>query len=241
MDTEPLALTLATRRPRRAAIASASLVTFGIVAALGTTMVPVTLACAVAALTAVALIGVGACAEPLQRVFAENAAACARSSRREARARELEKASIRRDSLADLTRLVGEIEERDPRLVARYELEALLDRYVALTKAQAQAAHAVTLTDRLQLERDRERLLGDREADPRRAELCERRIACHRTCELRAHKLADELAIIEELVRLIAQRAAMPEEPPADDTIDRELAELDAQEAARRQLAAEIR
>ena len=194
--------------------------------------------------TSVGLLGVVVVklgAAPLRAALAANAAWRARQQRREARERALAQASSGRVTLADLARLVDEIESRDPDLAQRFDLEALLDRHVALTLAYERALYAVSMGDRGQLERIREGYRSDPEANPKRLELCERRMRCLEQCEAKAEWLADELAILSDTLKLIAQRVACPDDPFTDSTIDRQLAEIDDADAARKQLAAELR
>lgn len=165
----------------------------------------------------------------------------ARESRREAREGMLVTAGCAREPLVELDRLVRAIEQRDSELVRRLDLEALLDRHVALTIAYERALRAALMTDRGQLERIRDGHRADPDHDPRRLELCERRIRCHDQCEATMQSLADELAVVADVIRLVAQRVACPDELPADDTIERCLGELDDRESARGVITAELR
>jgi len=179
-------------------------------------------------------------AAPLRRTCAAVAIRRKRWARRTARERALPHASPERVALAELTRLVEQIEQEDSELAQRLELEALLDRHVTLTIAHQRALRAVMMGDRDRLVRIRDDLRSNPDADPRRLELCERRIRCHEQCEARVEHFAEELAVIDHLIRLAAQRALCPDESPPDDTIERRMMELDADEAARCMLAAEF-
>jgi hypothetical protein len=126
---------------------------------------------------------------------------------------------------------------RDPELAERLDLETLLERYVASSVAHTRAIRAARMSDRAQLERIRDGHRADPDRDPRRLELCERRIRCLDQCEAAIRSLDDDLAVIADLIRLAAQRTACPDAPPTDDTFDSCIAELDGRDAA----AAELR
>ena len=179
--------------------------------------------------------------EPIRKALARHASWRARQARRDARDRALPPASCGRGTLVELTNLVDEIEHQDPGLAGRFELEALLDRHVELTIAYEHALRAMRMADRTSLEHMRDVYRKDPDANPQRLDLYERRLQCLAQCEGTAEWLADELATLAELLRLIAQRVACPEDILADDTIARQLAEIDNEDAARRQLAADLR
>lgn len=202
-------------------------------------VLPLGTVCLLACAALLVLIAVRACAEPLRRALAENAVGRARYERRIARMRALPETSTAWYTLAELTRLVDETARRDPTLVERHELETLLDRHVALTLAHEQAQRAAAMSDRVQLERLVEAVRADPRTSRRRLELCERRLRFQEQCEATVAGLADELANIADVLRLIAQRAACPElgDEPDGDVVDRQVAQLDADEAARRVLA----
>lgn len=155
--------------------------------------------------------------------------------RREARERALQ-ATFGGITLAELTHLADEIAAHDPELASRLDLEGLLDRHVELTLGHEQALRAAGMSDRRQLERLRESAKGH----PRRIELAERRLRCLDECEARVKWYADELVIVGELIRLVAQRVACPEGPPRDDTVTHDLAELDDTDAIRGMIAHEL-
>jgi hypothetical protein len=167
----------------------------------------------------------------------ERRAASAKQARRDARDNRLSPASFGHTTLAELTRLVDQVVETDPLLAARFDLETLLDRHVTLTIAYERALRAVQMADRDRLERIRDACKAEPRTSSARLELCERRLHSLRECEVRADTLADELAVLKDLVSLIAQRAAIREDIPADDIVERQLEELDDAEAARRQVA----
>jgi hypothetical protein len=165
----------------------------------------------------------------------------ARAERRRARERELGTTTLgARESLAELTKLVDDIESTAPGVATRFELDDLLDRHVALALAHERSVRAVAMFDRGELERTREALRDDPAADRRRVELCERRLHARAQCQVRVDQLANELALLADLIRLIAQQVACPEEPALDDRIERHLAELDEDDAVRKQLAEDL-
>jgi len=178
---------------------------------------------------------------PIRKALARHASWRARQARRDARDRALPPASCGRGTLVELTNLVDEIERQDPEVARRFELDALLDRHVSLTLAYESAIRATRMADRTTLEYMRDTYRADPEANPRRVDLYERRLRCLAQCERTAEWLADELAMLAELIRLVAQRVACPEDLLTDDTIARQLAELDDDDAARRQLATDLR
>lgn len=177
----------------------------------------------------------------LHPVLARTALRRAKVARRLARRRAIAPSLFAMQTLAELTLLVDQIESDDPATARRLDLEALLDRYVIVTLAQERALRAASMSDRLQLERDRMLCRADLHPDPRRIDLTERRIALLDRCEAMASSLSGELSTITDLVRLIAQQVACPEDLAADDTIERQLADLDERDAARRQIANELR
>ena len=200
--------------------------------------VPAGLACMFAAAALLVVIGLRAGAAPLRRLLADSAVERDHQARRAARMRKLPVGSLGRDVLNELTYLADEVACRDPALAERLDLEGLLDRHVVLTLAHERALRAVAMVDRAQLERLCNALAADPRASPRRREMSQRRLRCQLECEAKAARIADELAIVSDLIRLIAQRAASPDELVVDEVIERQLAELDAQDAAGRLLAA---
>lgn len=207
-------------------------------AALSTSLVlPVGLFGLIASIALLGFIAVKAGATPLRRALTESSIRRARRLRRDARERALPREGSGRDALVELTQLVDQIEADDPELARRIDLEALLDRHVELGLTYERALRAVRLANRIQLERMRDSLRSDPDANASRLELCERRLECLEQCEAKAEQLADELAILGDMIRLIAQRVACPDDPIRDDTIGHHLAEFDEDDAARRQLA----
>lgn len=168
----------------------------------------------------------------------EHRARRARRLRRHARERMLPALSFGREVLGELTRLVDEIEIHAPELARRLDLETLLDRHVALTIGHERALRALGMADRTQLERMRDGLITDPRTNLLRLELCERRLECHLACQRTAIWFSDELAIVSDLIRLIAQRVACPDHLDGEEWIQRPLAELDDDDDVQRMLEA---
>ena len=163
------------------------------------------------------------------------------------REQRLENAGLQRDSLAELSSLVDDIDRSDGgQLTARLELDDLLDEYSDLTIARHRLLRSVRLSDRGQLDRDlcdarlaAKRAGGGTTALRRRIALIERRIRWADDCAERAARCAEELAAIDQFIRLVNQRAACPVSVPLDhDSLDRRLLDLDEEEAALRVLLA---
>jgi hypothetical protein len=244
IESPPLALALRAGLPvvraphRRTGHVVALAVAAG---ALSTSIIPpLAVLATIASLGVLGLVVLRVGAAPLRDALAERRVRRARHARRLARERKLQPVSVGYHALADLTRMVDGVEARDPDVAQRFDLEGLLDRHVALTLGHEQALRAVRMADRLQLERIREGCRADPEVHPRRLELCERRLRSLDQCEARAAWFADQLAILADTIHLIAQQVACPEDPIHDDTIERQLAELDDHDAARREIAAEL-
>lgn len=173
----------------------------------------------------------------LRKLLADRSKREAKRARREARASRMSPSSFGQTTLTELTRLVDHVDEIDPALAARLDLEALLDRHVTLTIAYERALNAVQMADRVRLERIRDTYRTEPRANAARLELCERRLNCLKDCEAKADALADDLAVVKDLIYLIAQRAAIREDVVSDDVVERQLEELDDAEAARKQVA----
>ena len=241
--TAPLAIAMRptavpTIRARRATRFATAAITLAAVSS--SLVLPVGALAFVFVLATLWVAGVALSAAPVRELRMSRAARRQRRQRRAARERILPLASFGRDTLAELTRLVDEIELADPEVAQRFDLEGLLDRHVGLTLGHERALRAVAMSDRTQLARMRESYRADPRAHPRRVEMCDRRIKCQLACEQAADWYADELAIVSDLIRLLAQRVACPEETAPDDIVERQLAELDEDEAARRLLASEL-
>ncbi|MGE5184550.1 MAG: hypothetical protein ACM31C_20910 [Acidobacteriota bacterium] len=203
-------------------------------------VLPIGLVFLVTAISVLGVLAVRTGVAPVREALAVYSVQRARYARRDARERLLSPTSFSRETLFELTRLVDDIERNDPPLAERFDLEALLDRFVMLTNGHERAMRAVGMASRVQLERMCESYRSDPGAHPQRLDIAERRLRSQLQCEARAELLADELAIVSDLIRLIAQRAACPDDPQPDEDIERDLAELDADEAARKLLAAEF-
>ena len=140
----------------------------------------------------------------------------------------------------ELTLLVETIETSDEGWTARrFQLDELLDRYIAVSIAHHRCLQAMHSVDRGALLRQLAAappMGGD--ASRCRRELLERRIACWDRCALQASRFEDELAAITDLIRLLAQRSACPDGEIDAELVAWRLAEIDAEDSALLQLAA---
>lgn len=235
-----LSVVAAHTRPRRASGVGAAT---AIVLATGTSslILPTGITVLLGVVGFAVMLAARANAERLRATLIARASRRARAARRRARERALISTTLGgREVLEELANLVDGIEASAPDVARRFELEELLDRHVALTLARERAIRAASMFDRGQLERTRDAFRSAPVGNERRLELCERRLRTHEHCHARANDLATELALLADLIRLVAQRVACPEEPPPDDRIERYLAELDEDDAAQKQLADDI-
>ena len=143
-------------------------------------------------------------------------------------------ANVSGEELGKLTSLVEQIARLDHGAVARYELEALLDRHVAVAIAHDRALRAAALANRAELERTREACARDGRTE--RLLLCVDQLRALDHCEFVAAKLADELATIAALIGAVAQWASCPDLPADVGVVERCTEELAATTAARAEL-----
>ena len=130
--------------------------------------------------------------------------------------------------------LVADIERTAPGDASRLELQELLERFVCLAISHQRVLAALDLASvRLVLP---PAVPG---AGSRAAAIAARRAVHRDACRRQADELEDDLEAIDQLVRLIAQRAACP---PEDDDLDREierrLCEMEQTDSAFEQLSA---
>jgi hypothetical protein len=156
--------------------------------------------------------------------------------RRRRRERKLEDAGVSREELAELTILSDEIERRDPGLAARYDVDAILDRHVEFTLAHERCLRAMRMCDRDQLARARTEHVS-RSGSRRRAAMFERRMRYWDHCKAQCDRCDEELAVMADMIRLLAQKAICPPALGDDDMVERVIEELDEEEHALRQLS----
>jgi hypothetical protein len=154
----------------------------------------------------------------------------ARRRREGARLQKVRQAGTMRErQYEDLRALAETCDERD---VARFDLEGLLDAFASTALAhrrQVRALDFTTCTDTMVSSSRRQRIRA-------------LRLRHRDACVLAASRLEDELAAIDDLVRLIVQRIAMPafdRHVECECEIDRRLADLDEIDRAYGELAAE--
>jgi len=192
---------------------------------------------AVLTLPVVAVAGAGlASLGPVQRAAVRYRTVRARGTReRERLARLLPAGPVRQHEYRELRGIVNQIEHTDPDDARRYELEQLLDDFVQIAsiheRYQRVVLNSATVSEAWPN--------GNPHQSVRARELVSRRIRHRQDCQQRCEHLADQLEVIDQLVRLVAQRAACP---PLDDDldteIDRRLSELGEVDAALAQLSA---
>lgn len=233
---------VATQRPRSghgSAIGAVSALALG--AASTSFVFPIGVALLIGLLAVAGFFGARASAPRARAAWTSRTSRRARAARYRARERALAATTLGgRETLIELTRLIDEMGITPRDLAAPFELEDLLDRHVALALAHEQASRAAMMFDRAQLERAHDAYRADPAADKRRLDLYERRLHAHDECQARVAALANELALVADLVRLLAQRAACPDEPTQDDRIERRLAEIDELDDVRKQLADDL-
>jgi hypothetical protein len=158
----------------------------------------------------------------------------ARAQREAERSRALAPSgAIRMQQYVELRDMVAEIEKAAPGDARRFELEDLLDHFVRLAVSHQRCLDAVRLAG-MPVAPGR-----DDSWSKRRREIVERRIRHRDECLARVQRLSEELEAVDELIRLVAQRAACPtDDDELDREIERRLWELDEVDAALHQLSA---
>lgn len=144
---------------------------------------------------------------------------------------------VRQQQYIELRDLVEEIERNDPPEAARFELQDLLDHFVRLAVGHQKCLEALRLAGTHDLPQAIP--ISDATRSKRRREIMQRRMRHREECLRRVERIADELEAVDELVRLVAQRAACPAlDPDLEREIERRLWELDEVDAALNQLSA---
>ena len=157
-----------------------------------------------------------------------------RQKRESERMRRLRPAgAARQQQYCELRDLVAEIERTDPNEAARFELQPLLDHYVTL------AVRHQRYLESLRFAAAGDLATTDTKRSSHRREILARRQRHRDECVRRIEQLSDDLEAVDELVRLVAQRAAAPSlDDGLEREIERRLWELDAVDAALDQLSA---
>jgi hypothetical protein len=144
---------------------------------------------------------------------------------------------VRQQQYCELRDLVAEIEKEDSSEASRFELQGLLDHFIALAVSHQKCLDSLRLAGSSDLPRTLP--LPDPNRSVRRREIMQRRLRHRDECVRRIERLADELEAVDELVRLVAQRVACPAlDGELDREIERRLWELDEVDAALHSLSA---
>ncbi len=146
---------------------------------------------------------------------------------------------VRQQQYIELRELVEQIERTDPNEARRFELQELLDHFVRLSVGHQRCLEALRLAGSHDLPHQTTLAIETSNRSKRRRDIVARRIRHREECLRRVERLADELEAVDELVRLVAQRAACPSiDPDLGREIERRLWELDEVDAALDQLSA---
>lgn len=144
----------------------------------------------------------------VQQRIADERRRRARSARRDRRETRLEEAGVRRDEILELVALVDLI-ARDASDARCDDLEDLLDCYADAAIARARYAWLARAGERARLVRAL-RAASQPTAAPARRHVLERRLAAWEAYDRRSLELADQIATLAELLRLMAARAIAP-------------------------------
>ena len=137
---------------------------------------------------------------------------------------------VRQTQYVELRDLVEGVEAVDPVEAQRFELHDLLDHFVGVAIAHQKCLDALRLAG---AELPLTVPMIDPPRSKRRRDIQARRIRHRDECLRRVEQLGDELEAIDELIRLVAQRAACPTiSAELDREIERRLWELDEVDSA---------
>ena len=163
----------------------------------------------------------------------------ARARREAARQRALGAAPpARHHQYRELRALVEGIERSEPIAARRLELQELLDHFVQLTVGHARGLEALHVAGGGE---SPEPPSGDPPTTARRRDIAARRLRHREDTTARLGAIADEIDSADDLIRLVAQRAACANLDAlleGEGEVDRRLAELDEVEAALVQVSA---
>lgn len=193
---------------------------------------------AIAMLTVVVLGAMSGRYQFVQRHLDRQAQLRVRAHRETRRLRSLRPSGpVRQTQYLELRDLVEQIERTDPGEAQRFDLQDLLDHYVRLAVGHQRCFEALRLAGGNELPVAIP--ITDANKSKRRREIQARRIRHRDECMRRLEALVDELDAVDELIRLVAQRAACPANPPElDREIERRLWELDEVDTALAALSA---
>ena len=235
----PIALALASRRAPsslcRAVLRPASLVAIILAICVGALIAGVFGAVIAVPAVAVAVVALASLA-PVQRAAVRYRAAREHETReRERLARLLPAGPVRQQEYRELREIVDHLVRAAPDDARRFDLEQLLDYFVQIAFAHERYQRAVQAAAALSEESPK----GGPERSARTRELVTRRIRHREESKHHCKHLVDQLDAIDQLVRLVAQRAAcLPVDDDLDGEIDRRLCELDEVDAALAQMSA---
>jgi hypothetical protein len=169
---------------------------------------------------------------PVQRALERSLARRAKQDRERDRLLRLAPAGpVRQQQYVCLRELVDAVEETRPGEARRYELQDLLDRYIAVAVVHARCQRA--------LDAPSAKIEVTRERSERTNEIVARRLRHRDDCKRRLEQLADQLDALEQLVHLVADRVTCPEvDDTTDAEIDRRLCDLELADEAVRELSA---
>jgi hypothetical protein len=194
---------------------------------------------AIIAITTIAMLGASSTRYGIvRRHLDRQARARERCARESARIKKLRPTGpVRLQQYLELRSLVEEIERTDAPEAARFELQDLLEHFVALSLSQQRCLDALRLVGSHDLPQSIP--MNDSNRSKRRREIQQRRLRHREECLSRIDRLADEIEAVDELIRLVAQRVACPPmDAELDREIDRRLWELDEVDEALSQLSA---
>lgn len=157
-----------------------------------------------------------------------------RAKLRRARQARLEDANVPDLGLSLLSKLVDEMDRDHSSDVDRFELDALLDRHAEL--AIAHSSCEALLRRYSSAAANCSSNGGSTVRCPEREAVLERQRACWERCKVKSQRLSDEMVALSELVELIVVRAITPELDADMTEIERRIARLDDEDAARRRL-----
>lgn len=144
--------------------------------------------------------------------------------------------AVRTQHYQELQALVEEIERLDAAQAAQFELQDLLDHWIELAVTHQRCAESLQMAAANELPSTP---IDNAARSERRRDILQRRILHRDECVRTMENIADELEGTDELIRLLAQRAACPSlDRDHDRELDRRLWELDTVDAALHHLSA---